>query len=98
MSVLPELPLEILSVSFGMLLPLTIAVGVMVTFRIAGPVYRFEKYLREVHEGTELRPCKLRKGDELEELCAIINIVTEPIRLKNANEAEGQDETERLAA
>jgi len=85
MAVMPELPLEILAVSFGMLLPLTVAIGVMVTFRLAGPIYRFEKYLREVHEGTEIRPCRLRKGDELQELCDVINQVTEPLRMANAN-------------
>ncbi|HED64299.1 MAG TPA: hypothetical protein ENJ09_01970 [Planctomycetes bacterium] len=101
MAVLPELPLEILAVSFGMLLPLTVAIGVMVTFRIAGPVYRFEKYLMEVHEGREVRPCKLRKGDQLQELCEIINIVTEPLRKENANRdrsGEREEEVERQAA
>ncbi len=88
MAVMPELPLEILAVSFGMLLPLTIAVGIMVTFRVAGPVYRFEQYLREVRDGREIRPCTLRQGDDLQELCDLINEVTEPLRLKNANEEE----------
>jgi len=97
MAVLPDLPLEILAVSFGMLLPLTIAVGVMVTFRIAGPVYRFEKYLMDVHAGKEIRTCKLREGDQLGELCEIINLVTEPLRLKNAN-GEEPDAEERRAA
>jgi len=101
MAVLPELPLEILAVSFGMLLPLTVAVGVMVTFRIAGPIYRFEKYLMDVHEGREVKPCRLRKGDELQELCEIINTVTEPLRKENANRGRAQDvaeEPERQAA
>lgn len=101
MAVLPELPIEILAVSFGMLLPLTIAVGVMVTFRIAGPVYRFEKYLRAVADGEEVRPCKLRDGDELLELCDLINEVTEPLRVKNANElreTENAEQAERAAA
>ncbi len=97
MAVLPALPLEILAVSFGMLLPLTTAIGVIVTFRIAGPVYRFEHYLREVAEGTEIRPCKLRKGDELNELCEIINVVTEPIRVQNANGREAQADERRAA-
>ena len=94
MAVMPELPLEILAVSFGMLLPLTIAVGIMATFRIAGPVYKFEKYLREVRDGSEIRPCVLREGDELQDLCALINEVTEPIRMKTANEGEQSFETE----
>jgi len=88
MAVMPELPLEILAVSFGMLLPLIIAVGIMVTFRVAGPLYRFEQYLRDVRDGREIRPCRLRDGDDLQELCELINQVTEPLRVRNANERE----------
>jgi len=79
-SMLPELPIEILLFSFGMLMPLTVAIGVLVTFRIAGPIYRFEQFLKAVHSGTQIGPCKLRKGDELQDLCELINQVTEPLR------------------
>ena len=92
MAMMPELPLEILMVSFGMLLPLTIAVGILVTFRIAGPVYRFEQYLKAVIRGDEVGPCRLRKGDELQELCQLISDATEPARLRNANVRDEQDE------
>ena len=85
MAVMPELPLEILAVSFGMLLPLTVAVGILVTFRIAGPVYRFEQYLKGVINGEEVGPCRLRKGDQLQDLCDLITQATEPVRLRNAN-------------
>ena len=98
MAVMPELPLEILAVSFGMLLPLMVAVGILVTFRIAGPVHRFEQYLRDVADGTEVRPCRLRKGDELEELCETINVATEPLRLRNANEKKERREETREEA
>ena len=98
MAVMPELPLEILAVSFGMLLPLTIAVGIMVTFRIAGPIYRFEKFLKQVVSGEQVRPCKLRRGDELEELCELINQATESIRLRNANQKPDETEHEELRA
>ncbi len=98
MAVMPELPLEILAVSFGMLLPLTIAVGIMVTFRIAGPIYRFEKFLKQVVSGEQVGPCKLRRGDELEELCELINQATESIRLRNANQKPDETEHEELRA
>jgi len=80
MSLVPQLPIEILVMSFGMFLPLTFAVGVLVTFRIAGPIYRFEQYLGAVTRGEQLGPCKIREGDELHELCALINQATEPVR------------------
>lgn len=91
MAVMPELPLEILTVSFGMLLPLTAAIGILVTFRIAGPVYRFESYLRGVLDGKETGPCRIRKGDEFGELCELINQVTASARQKHLKPVEGQD-------
>jgi hypothetical protein len=78
-SMLPRLPLEILIFSFGLLLPLTIAVGILVTFRIAGPLYRFEQYLKQVVRGEATGPCKLRKGDDCQELCELINEATRPL-------------------
>ena len=89
MAVMPELPLEILAVSFGMLLPLTMAIGILVTFRIAGPLYRFEKYLGDVIRGDEIGPCRLRKGDDLQELCELINKATEPVRIRTTERAPG---------
>lgn len=91
MAVMPELPLEILLVSFGMLLPLTVAVGILVTFRIAGPVYRFEKYLEAVIRGEETGPCRIRKGDEFHELCELINQATASVRELRSKEAERID-------
>lgn len=85
-SLIPELPLEILTVSFGMLLPFTIAVGILITFRIAGPVYRFESYLRAVIDGKETRPCTIRKGDEFGELCELINEATADMRAEKSQE------------
>lgn len=93
MAVMPELPLEILLVSFGMLLPLTIAVGILVTFRIAGPVYRFEKYLKAVLRGEEVGPCRIRKGDEFQELCELINQATAATREQLAKELAKVDAT-----
>ena len=84
MAQLPGLPLEIFLVSFFLLLPLTMAVGVLSTFRIAGPVYRFEKFLREVAEGSESQPCRLRNGDQLLELCELLNQATAEAREGNA--------------
>lgn len=88
MAVMPELPIEILLVSFGMLLPLTIAIGILVTFRIAGPVYRFETYLKAVIRGEEAGLCRIRKGDEFHELCELINEVTAEQRERIAAKGE----------
>ncbi|MEW6071987.1 MAG: hypothetical protein AB1726_05230 [Planctomycetota bacterium] len=73
MAVLPELPIEILVFSFGMILPLITAVGIFITHRIAGPVYRFEQHLGQVARGEDPGPCRLRRGDELQDLCEVLN-------------------------
>ncbi len=65
--------LGVLGVSFGLLFPLTLAVGVVLTFRIAGPIYRFERYLEGIARGEEIAPCSIRHDDELHELCDRIN-------------------------
>ena len=70
----------ILGLSFGLLLPFTFAIGVLITFRVAGPVHRFYVYLAQVIRSEEVGPCRLRKGDDLQELCELINKATEPIR------------------
>lgn len=87
MSELPTLLNRVLLLSIGLLMPMTFVVGVLVTFRIAGPVYRFEQYLGAVARGEKLPDCRLREGDQLKELCEIINEATRPLRA-DAEEAD----------
>jgi signal peptidase II len=77
---------RILLVSFLIFLPLTFCVGVLITFRIAGPLYRFEVYLKQVIRGERPPDCRLRKGDELLELCELLNQATAPLRVQEAAE------------
>ncbi len=71
---------RILLVSFLIFLPLTFCAGVLITFRIAGPLYRFEQYLKQVIRGERPPDCRLRDGDELQDLCQLINEATAPLR------------------
>lgn len=57
------------------LVPAVLVVGLLVTFRVAGPAYRIEVWLRGVAAG-EIAPgdrCTLRGRDELGELCEAAN-------------------------
>ena len=78
-----ELPATMLTV-FGLtavvLVPLLFAFSVYMTFRVAGPVYRLERYLEAVVAGETREPCRIRGGDELQELCNLVNRATEPVR------------------
>ncbi len=76
----PTMLLRALLLSFLFLLPLIALVGVLVTFRIAGPVYRFETYLGQIARGEEVGPCRIRDGDELWELCSRINEAVAALR------------------
>lgn len=72
-------------VSVALLLPATFAVGLLVTHRLIGPIYRFEVYLRQVIAKETSEPCRIRKGDELQDLCDLINAATEPVRAASAD-------------
>jgi hypothetical protein len=89
---MPRLPLEILLFSFGMLLPLTLVVGILVTHRIAGPVHRFEQHLRQVARGEQVGPCRIRKGDELRELCDDINLAIAALQRLSHDDTEERRE------
>jgi len=67
-------------VSLLFLVPVTLGVGVLITFRIAGPVYRFEEYLDRIARGEEVGECRIRKGDQLQGLCDRINAAVAALR------------------
>ncbi len=70
------------------LVPLMVMVGVLTTHRIAGPIYRFHMHLREIANGGDPGTCRIRKGDELQELCVLINQAIEATRSKALQQAE----------
>ena len=80
--------LSVFGLSFGVLLPLTVVVGIVTTFRIAGPLYRFEHYLRQVVRGEADGPCHIRKNDQLHELCDLINEGLEAARRQGLADAK----------
>ncbi len=93
---MPSIISEILIFTFGLVLPLIFAVGVLITHRIAGPIYRFEQYLKAVVEEKANGPCRIRSGDELQELCDVINAAVEHLERK-ARKAEPDVDGEELA-
>jgi hypothetical protein len=99
MDAVPEVLIQSLLLTFCVVLPLTFLVGVLLTFRIAGPVYRFETYLKQLLRGENPGECRLRQGDELEELCGLLNQATQSLREKNTpTQTQAAPETERKAA
>lgn len=66
--------------SVGVLLPLTMVVGIQATLRVSGPLYRFGEFLRSVRDGERPADCKIRKGDFPQDVCALMNEATRPLR------------------
>ncbi len=69
-----------LLVTLAVLVPLMLVFGILITHRIAGPIYRFEQHLSSIARGEDPGRCALRKGDELQELCGIINDAVETLK------------------
>jgi hypothetical protein len=84
--------LEILGGGLGitvvLLVPLTLASGIVSTHRIVGPLYRFRVYLTQLAQGERPGPCRIRKDDELQDLCELLNRATAPLR-----ESEPREQT-----
>ena len=91
--------LEILGGGLGitvlLLVPLTLVSGIVSTHRIVGPLYRFRVYLTQLAQGERPGPCRIRKDDELQDLCELLNRATAPLR---EGEPREKPETKEEAA
>lgn len=97
---IPGYTIAVLAISIGVLLPLTFFVGILTTFRIAGPLYRFEQHLKAIARGEDPGVCRIRKGDELQEFCRILNAALDRLKADAkggsiAASGEGGDADER---
>ena len=62
------------------LLPVMVGIGLIATFQVAGPMYRFEQYLKSLLDGTSDGPCRLRASDSMQDFCKLLNRATAPLR------------------
>lgn len=67
--------------SILLITPVVVVFSIFLSHKIAGPVYRMEKYLRSMSEGNLATPLVLRKGDELSELANGINNLAQSMKL-----------------
>ncbi|GAC1362591.1 MAG: hypothetical protein NVSMB47_14630 [Polyangiales bacterium] len=56
------------------------AAGIVVTHKIAGPIFKMKRLLREVGEGKFVVQSRLRKGDEMQDLFEIFATMVERLR------------------
>lgn len=94
MSELPGLLVGNMAMTLGVLMPMMLVVGVLITHRIAGPIYRFERYLEAVARGEQNGPCSIREDDELQPLCDKLNAAITHLRLQipEGTEEESADQ------
>jgi signal transduction histidine kinase len=63
----------VIGASFFVFLPLTLLVGILTTFRVAGPVFVFHRFLKNIREGRDPGVMRLRSGDKLTDLADALN-------------------------
>jgi hypothetical protein len=61
-----------LALTFLLLVPVSLLCATMLTFRFAGPIYRFETYLQQFLTGEDPGPCHVRKEDEFKDIAALL--------------------------
>ena len=75
--------LDVLVVSCLLFLPLVFVVGILTTFRVAGPIHRIEMVLKQIIAGEKPADFRLRKKDQLQELAQLVNEATAPLRTRD---------------
>lgn len=82
--------LRSIGISFALFMPPIFMIGVLTTFRFAGPLHRLETFMQATIDGQQPEDCKLRKGDEpeLHNFCELLNEVTSPLRQDSGSSAD----------
>lgn len=65
--------------------------GIVVTHKIAGPIFKMKRQIREVGEGNLRVPTKLRKGDELVDFFRAFETMVVNLRRRQTEEIEKLD-------
>jgi nitrogen fixation/metabolism regulation signal transduction histidine kinase len=65
--------------------------GIVVTHRVAGPIHKMRRQIREVGEGTLRLPTPLRKGDELVDFFEAFDKMVRNLRARQEAEIEKID-------
>lgn len=81
----------------GVFIMILFLVGKMISHRVAGPVYRFEKYIIDLISG-KYYPLKLRRGDEFQHLNNVGDRLLDHVKKSDPNTPVPLSEAEALAA
>jgi methyl-accepting chemotaxis protein len=92
---LPRIMLTNVGLTVAVLVPLMFAIGLMITHRIAGPAYRMQTYCKSVARGEATGPCRIRKDDELWDLCDALNEAMDALRARQQGRGTGTPSSEQ---
>lgn len=92
---LPAMLLGVLGVTFVLILPAVVLIGIRMTFRFAGPLYRIEQYMLAMSRGEKVGKLSIREDDELHSLCDAINLALG--HTSEGAEKDHQDESRTAA-
>lgn len=73
----------VLFISLPLVFLIMLLLSIVISHKIAGPVYRLERDLKEISEGDYSRRIKFRSNDELQEIADQINKILEHIGKEN---------------
>ncbi len=94
---LPEQLFRSFLASLSISLAVTFVAGVLLTHRIAGPLYRFTQFLNAVKRGEHPDVCRIRANDELHDFCELLNETTAPLREQAADDSDEGESVTRAA-
>jgi nitrogen fixation/metabolism regulation signal transduction histidine kinase len=80
-----------LFVALALLVVLIGLAGIVVTHRVAGPIHKMRRQIREVGEGTLRPPTPLRRGDELVDFFTAFDTMVKNLRSRQEAEIQQID-------
>ena len=86
-----------LLVRLALISPLVILIGLVLSNRIAGPIYSIQNYLKELLEGRYDKRLKLREKDELKDVAEAINSLVSKLKNDQSLKEEIVEEMESQA-
>jgi methyl-accepting chemotaxis protein len=63
-----------------LLTPLVVLLSIFLSHKVAGPLYRVERFIKSVAKGDLSTKLRLRRGDELQDLADAINDMTDDLK------------------
>lgn len=69
-------------ITLGLISLATIIVLLFLSHKLAGPLFRFEKEIREIASGDLSKQVRLRKDDQIKEMAESLNFMTTNLRRK----------------